>query len=129
MMAPMADFTPVFNPFDWYWIVGSNESQVFSSKTGTFVPIGNKDYVAFLAAGNRPSRILNEAELGEVLAPYNIRPAAETVLDAYKDSQSRKLTLEVVAKVLFNLVNEVRALKGQQPVTAQQFRSYVKDLM
>lgn len=116
-------------PFDWYWIVGGNEAHVFSSKTGAFVPVGNKDYAAFLAAGHGPTRILNEAELGEVLAPYNIRPAAETVLDAYKDTQSRKLTVEVVAKVLFNLVNEVRALKGQQPVTAQQFRAYVKDLM
>lgn len=64
-----------------------------------------------------------------MLAPYSLRPTATNVLDGYQDSQSRKLTLEVVAKVLFNLANEVRALKGQPALTAAQLRNYVKGLM
>lgn len=118
-----------YDPSDWYWIVRNDESRFYSSKSGTFVTATDKGYVAFLAAGNSPTRIASEAELGEVLAPFALRPTAATVLDAYKDSQSRELTMKTIAKVLFNLANEVRALKGQQPVNAAQFRAYLKDLM
>lgn len=118
-----------YNPFNWYWAVAGSTTHVFSSFTGNYVTVDDETFVAWKADGTNPTRILNEAELGEVLAPYNIRPVAANVLDGYKDTQSRKLTLEVVAKVLFNLVNEVRALKGQQPVNAAQFRAYLKDLM
>lgn len=118
-----------YNPFDWYWIVGGDETKAFSSAVANYVPANNATFVSWKADGTLPTRIANEAELGEVLAPYNIRPVAANVLEGYKDSQSRKLTLEVVAKVLFNLANEVRALKGQQPVNAAQFRAYLKELM
>lgn len=116
-------------PSDWYWIIGGDETKVFSSATGNFVQPDAAAYIAWQADGTTPTRIATEAELGEVLAPYSIRPAAANVLDGYQDSQSRKLTIEVVAKVLFNLANEVRALKGQQALTAPQFRNYVKGLM
>jgi hypothetical protein len=118
-----------YTVYDWYWAVAGSTTQVFSSKAADYVPVTDPTFVAWKALGNIPQPIESEAALGEVLAPYNIRPSAETVLDSYKDSQSRKLTLEVVAKVLFNLVNEVRALKGQNPINAAQFRAYLKDLM
>lgn len=118
-----------YDPFNWYWMVGGNEAQAFSSASGNYVQADDATFVAWKSDGTAPTRILNEAELGEVLAPYNIRPVHANVLDGYQDTQARKLTLEVVAKVLFNLVNEVRVLKGQSPVTAQQFRNYVKGLM
>ncbi len=118
-----------YTPSDWYWIVAGSTAQVFSSASGTYVPVANQTYVEWLADGTLPTRIGTEAELGEVLAPYNIRPVAANVLDAYQDTQARKLTLEVVAKVLFNLVNEVRVLKGQSQINAAQFRTYLKGLM
>lgn len=118
-----------FNPANWYWIVGGDETKLFSSASGNYVQPSNATYVAWLADGTLPTRIASEAELGEVLAPYSIRPVAATVLDGYQDVQARKLTIEVVAKVLFNLANEVRSLKGQQALTAAQFRNYVKGLM
>lgn len=66
----------------------------------------------------------------EVLAPYSIRPAAAAVLDGYQDVQARKLTIEVVAKVLFNLANECgRSRAETRTLTANQFRNYVKGLM
>jgi len=34
--------------------------------------------------------------------------------------------LKALGVVMFELVNDVRTLKGQQPITAQQFRNYVK---
>lgn len=115
-----------YDPFNWYWTVGS---QVFSSASGSYVAADNPAYLAWKADGTVPTNIASEAELGEVLAPYNIRPVSANVLDAYQDTQARKLTLEVVAKVLFNLVNEIRVLKGQSQITAAQFRTYVKGLM
>jgi hypothetical protein len=118
-----------YDPFNWYWKVNGSTTQVFSSAAGDYVPVTNPAFVEWATDGTLPTNIVSAAELGEVLAPYNIRPAEAVVLDAYQDTQARKLTLEVVAKVLFNLVNEVRVLKGQAPVTAQQFRNYVKGLM
>lgn len=118
-----------YDPFNWYWKVNGSTTQVYSSTAGYYVPVSDPAFIAWKEDGTLPTNIANAAELGEVLAPYNIRPVQATVLDAYQDTQAKKLTLEVVAKVLFNLVNEVRLLKGQQPVTAQQFRNYVKGLM
>jgi len=118
-----------YNPKDWYWIVGGDETQVFSSKSGNFVPTADVTYRAWAAAGGLPTRIANATELGEVLAPHNVRPAQAAVLDGYTESQASKLTLEVVAKVLFWAVNEILVLKGQQPVTANQFKTFLKGLM
>lgn len=117
-----------YNPIDWYWIVGG-ETRVFSSKAGNFVQPSNAAYVAWVAEGGVPTRIASKADLGEVLAPYQIRPADVDVLDGYQDAHSRKITIEVVAKVLFAQANEIRALKGQPAVNAAQFRAYVKGLM
>lgn len=118
-----------YNPNDWYWIVGGSTTQVFSSAAGGYVPVNNPTFAAWKEDGSLPSSILNETELGEVLAPYNIRPVTAAVLDAYQDTQARELTLAVVAKVLFNLANEIRVLKGQSQITPAQFRTYVKGLM
>jgi len=121
--------TKPFNPADWYWIVAGDETKLFSSATGNYVQPSNVTYAEWASDGTTPTRIASEAELGEVLAPYSIRPIAATVLDGYQNVQARKLTIEVVAKVLFNLANEIRALKGQSTLTAAQFRNYVKGLM
>ena len=118
-----------YNPYDWYWIVAGSTTQVYSSKSGDYVPVADATYQAWLVQDNLPTRILNEAELGEVLAEYRLRPNAAAVLDGFKETHARKLTIEVVAKILLWLVNEVRTLKGQQPVTAAQFKAFVKDQM
>jgi hypothetical protein len=118
-----------FDVKDWYWIVAGDDTRLFSSKTGDYVLPGNAAYVAWLAAGGAPTRIVSEAELGEVLAPHSIRPVRATVLDAYKDEQARKLTIETIAKVAFNHENRIRALEGRQAVNAAQFRQALKDLM
>lgn len=118
-----------FNPLDWYWVVNGATEEVYASKSGGFVSVNNPAYVAWLAAGDRPTRIASEAELGEVLAAYSVRPVAASVLDGYQDTQSRQLTLQVVAKVLLWCVNEIRTLKGQQTITGAQFRNFIKGLM
>lgn len=121
--------TPFYNPKDWYWIVGGDASQVYSSKSGDYVPSEDATYRAWVASGGVPSRVDSNAELGEILAPHNVRPVNAAVLDGYTNLQSSRLATDVVAKVLFWAVNEIRVLKGQQPVTAPQFRAFLKGLM
>jgi hypothetical protein len=118
-----------FRPRNWYWIVNGSTTQVYSSAVGNYVPVDNAAYVAWLADDNTPSRIATEASLGEVLASHSLRPTPATILDGYTDSHARNITLAFVAKVLFWLVNEVRGLKGQQPLTAGQMFNFFKGLM
>jgi len=118
-----------YEPKNWYWVVAGDETKAYSSATGDYVQADNATYRAWRAAGGVPTRIANEAELGEVLAPYVLRPTASGVLDAYKNTQAVKITVETIAKVLFNHENRLRALEGQSSVTANQFRTAIKGLM
>jgi hypothetical protein len=117
------------NPSDWYWLVAGDNTKFYSSKVGNYVLPSNTDYIAWLGRGNLPTRILSEAELGEVLAPLSIRPVHAGVLDAYKDKQATDITIKVAAKVLFNHENRIRALEGKNLVTPAQMKTAVKDLM
>lgn len=118
-----------YDPKNWYWYVAGDETRAFSSASGDYVPAGDATFQAWLKDGGLPTRILNEAELGEVLAPYSLRPMNAGVLDAYKDSQAVKLTIEIAAKVLFNHENRLRALEGKAPANAAQFKTALKGLM
>jgi hypothetical protein len=46
------------NPANWYWIVGGSSTQVWSSASLSYVPVSNSTYVAWLAAGNLPSKCI-----------------------------------------------------------------------
>lgn len=118
-----------YTPQNWYWIVGGSTAQVFSSKAGDYVPVADATYAAWLAAGNVPTKIDTEANLGAVLSPYSLRPAHPGVLDAYKETQATQITLAVVAKLLFNHENRIRALEGQPQITAVQFKTAIKGMM
>ncbi len=48
---------------DWYWIVGGNASQIYSSKLNAYVEPSDEAYVAWLASGNVASPIASEADL------------------------------------------------------------------
>lgn len=118
-----------YDPYNWYWKVAGSTTHVYSSATGDYVPVTNPTFLAWSEDGTVPQSIATEAELAEVLAAYSLRPVQATVLDAYQDSQAKNLTIKVAAKILFNLANEIRVLKGQPQLTPQQFRTYVKGLM
>ena len=120
------------DPFEvdkWYWIVNGSTTQVYSGATGDYVPVDAANYDAWLARGNVPTKIASEIELGAVLADARVRPTNANVLDSFKDRHAEVLTLEVVAKILLWLVNEVRTLKGQGTVTGAQFKAFIKDKM
>lgn len=118
-----------YNPANWYWAVGGSTKQVFSSAIGDYVGVTDPTFLAWVESGGFVTRIDSEVSLGETLAPYQIRPVSANVLDGYKDSQANKLTVEVIAKVLFKIVNDVRVLQGQPTITANQFKTFLKGMM
>jgi hypothetical protein len=115
-----------FTPRNWYWIVNGSTTQVYSSAAGNYVPVGNAAYMAWLTDGHTPTRIDTEANLGEVLATHSLRPTPAAILDGYTEAQAVKLTIETVAKILFNHENRVRTLAGQPTITAAQFKAFIK---
>lgn len=121
-----------YNPRDWYWRVAGSTAQVYSSKVGNYVSVDDATYVAWSAEPTHlTSNIASEAELGEVLAPYSLRPAASAanVLDGYKKKKSLNLTIEDAAKIFFNHENRLRVLEARPTVTANQFRSFLEDML
>jgi hypothetical protein len=119
-----------YDPKDWYWIVGGNEAQAFSSATGNYVPADDATFAAWKADSTMPTRIASEAELGELLADARVRPQRAAVLDAYKDRHSREVTEETRTKALLWCINEIRTLKGQPTLTTgPAIRAFLKDLM
>jgi hypothetical protein len=125
----MAIIPKPFRPRNWYWIVNGSTTQVYSSAVGNYVPVDNAAYVAWLADDHVATRIDTEASLGEVLATHSLRPAPAAILDGYTEAQAVKLTIETVAKILFNHENRIRTLAGQQPVNAAQFKAFIKSQM
>jgi len=125
-----------FDPRNWYWIVAGDETRVYASVIGNYVPANDPPFVAWQSDGSRPTRILNEAELGEVLAPYRVRPVQAGVLDGYLEKQAADLIDAVQFKIMFNHENRVRAieralsLNGSPPnLTPAQAKAAVKVLL
>lgn len=65
-----------YDPRNWFWIVGGDESRAWSSAACAYV----SDYPT-----DRLTRILNEAELNDVLRPYGLALPAPTI-DDYKNA-------------------------------------------
>lgn len=125
-----------YDPRNWYWIVNGNETRVYSSLSGDYVTTSNPIYMAWLEDGTLPTRIASEAELGEVLSPHRVRPAAPNVLDAYLSTQAQEQVDLVQFKIAFNHENRLRAieralnLNGNPPNLAPaQARAAVKVLL
>ncbi|MGI4943639.1 MAG: hypothetical protein ACRYHQ_24255 [Janthinobacterium lividum] len=57
-----------YNPAAWYWQIGSNTAQVYSSAAAALVPVTDAGYVGFLARGCLPTAIPNMGALQQVLA-------------------------------------------------------------
>lgn len=119
-----------YNPRDWYWVVAGDPTQVFSSALGAYVPVDDATYAAWLGTGdNRPTPIGSENSLGEVLAPYLLRPSHVGVLAGYIGSQADTVLSHLAFKVLFNHENRIRALEGKAAVTVAQARATIRALM
>lgn len=111
----------LYNPNDWFWIVGNDESHFFSSKAAA--------YVDALPEGAGVTRIASEAELWEVLADQapDRLPAIPAAQDVRKERDLDRAD-KLLFLIAFRQENRIRALEGKQAVTAQQFRAAVKAL-
>lgn len=114
---------------DWYWYVGGDTTRAFSSAIGDYVPSSDATFQAWLSDGSSPTRIISESGLGEVLANASVRPVNTGILDNYRTSQASKLTMELVAKVLFNHENRIRVLESKPTITAAQFANALKAML
>ncbi len=56
-----------YDPTDWYWQVGDDESQVWSSAAAGLRPASDPAYLAFLADDGIPSRAIALEDLRETL--------------------------------------------------------------
>lgn len=125
-----------YDPKDWYWFIGGDQTQVFSSARGNFFPVSDASYLAWVAKGNTPTNIDTVANLGAVLAPYLLRPTQAGVLDGYQNEHAGNIIQKVEFKVTFNHENRIRAveralsLNGSPPaLTVGQALAAVKALM
>lgn len=131
----MAIIFPI-TPENHYWVVGGSTTQVYSSAIGDYVPVNNASYQAWLAPGRLPTKMADEADLGQLLAKHQLRPVAAGVLDAYKDAHADNIVAAVIFKILFNHENRLRTiernlgLNGSPPnLTPAQAKNAVKALM
>ena len=53
---------------DWYWIVGTDETHVWSSAQAKLIPANDATFTAWLGGGNVASRIASLSELRQVFA-------------------------------------------------------------
>jgi hypothetical protein len=118
-----------YDPRRWYWFVGGDNSKVYSSAVGDYVPLSDPKYVAWLLADNVPTAIMNEDDLGDVLSQVLQRPVASGVLDSYTAKLSDDVITAMTFKILFNHENRIRLLESRPAVTVQQFRAAIKALM
>lgn len=126
----------MYLPKNWYWFVAGDQTKVFSSAAGDYVPISDPAYIAWASDGTTPQNIDTEANLGAVLAPYLIRPINANVLDGYTGSQADTVLQHLFFKVAFNHENRLRAIERQLSLngspanlSAAQARAAVKALM
>jgi hypothetical protein len=90
----------MYRPENWYWFVGGDETQAFSSATAAFVPAADATFAAWLAAGGVPTPIDTLANLHEVLAQAGVPPFAPvTPLQARKALRAAALMAQVEAAV------------------------------
>ncbi len=72
-----------YDPFNWFWIVGGDQSKAWSSAAGAYVTEWPSD---------RLTRILNESELNDVLSRYGLRGPLVTIDDVLSE-RTRRLAL------------------------------------
>jgi hypothetical protein len=66
----------MYFPRNWYWYVGADRDQAFSSAANAFVPASDATLQSFVAAGNTPTIVDTMASLQNVLTQAGVSPYA-----------------------------------------------------
>lgn len=61
-------YSSAFNKADWYWVVGEDETQVWSSATMSYIPQNTPAYVSWLSTGNFPIRIATKENMDTIIS-------------------------------------------------------------
>ena len=109
----------MYNPREWHWIVGGDESRAWASELSGYVEEGPAD---------RVTRIASEAELRDVLLLHGLTPPFFTAEDVRAECARRMAVLvgardaEHLAVILSNAQREsVRLLrKGAENWTSEE---------
>lgn len=64
---------PSYDPRDWYWVVGADDSEVYASARAEFVPVDDPTYLSWLA-DNAPTPIDTLDNLKNVLTDAGVPP-------------------------------------------------------
>lgn len=85
----------MFNPRNWYWVVGGDQSQVWSSAAAAYVLATDETFVAWCGGGGCPTSIISELELRDVLAAQYPEgwPALILVADAQAALEKSDVTV------------------------------------
>lgn len=58
----------IYDVQNWYWLVGGDQSKVYSSARCSFVPVADSQYIAFVNAGGGATPIASLDDLAQVFA-------------------------------------------------------------
>lgn len=77
-----------FDVTNWYWIVGGDDTQVWSSRNARFLDVNDSEYVDWLALGGVPTKIDTIDSLGATLFEQYPEGAPQTaaVVRAKRDA-------------------------------------------
>jgi hypothetical protein len=117
-----------FDPYNWYWVVASEATVIYSSAVNDYVPVADSAYVAWLADGTLPTKIDTEFNLGVAIAAYypKLRPVPVGVLDGYIDAIAVGAITDETFAVLFNHENRIRNQEGLPALGLGQMKATFK---
>lgn len=104
-----------FNIANWFWFIGEDEAQVWSSAAHGYVPVSDASYIAWQAEGGFAPRLAGQSELAEIVD--------KPIIEAIRSAEARQarplreigLGVEVVDNQarLWALDAEIAALRAQ----------------
>jgi Domain of unknown function (DUF4376) len=94
--------TLFYRPTDWYWIIGADTQNVWSSARAMLVPIADVDYVAWSDPGRRPTNVAAMKDIEDTLAQVFPRGTPKTyAADCRYRKASGGLTITSISPVSF----------------------------
>ena len=92
-MISASDIIAMYDPARWYWIVGDDETRVWSSAAAAYVPASDDAFMAWREAGASPTKIPSEDELAEVLAAQHPAGSPKPVVPQSVSRAQAKIAL------------------------------------
>ena len=105
-------------PTDWYWIIGGDQAQVWSSKRNASFAVSDATYQAWLAIGNLPTQIDTMSNLQGVLTQACIPP--------YAPVTPRQARLALNAAGLLDQVNTALNAAGGASLITWEYASQIQ---